>query len=81
MIVDVLGNVLYSLGLRLKGGPSSTCFSMFAFGCGRAHCCPKDGFLLLWAQLFKADDVVSYRIVKSLIIKYGIYGNIFAEKM
>ena len=26
-------------------------------------------------------DVVSYRIVKTLIIKYGIYANIFAEEM
>ena len=28
-----------------------------------------------WAQLFKSNDVV-----KTLIIKYGIYANIFAEK-
>ena len=33
------------------------------------------------AQLFKTNDVVSQRIVKTLIIKYGIYPNIFAEKM
>ena len=32
------------------------------------------------AQLFKTNDVVSQRIVKTLIIKYGIYANIFAEK-
>ena len=28
---------------------------------------------------FKANDVVSKRIVKTLIIKYDIYANIFAE--
>ena len=28
-----------------------------------------------WAQLFKTNDVV-----KTLIIKYGIYANIFAQK-
>ena len=33
------------------------------------------------AQLFKTNDVVSLCIVKTLIIKYGIYANIFAEKM
>ena len=33
------------------------------------------------AQLFETNDVVSYRIVKTLIIKNGIYANIFAEKM
>ena len=32
------------------------------------------------AQLFKANDIVSYRIVKTLIIKYGIYTKIFVEK-
>ena len=32
------------------------------------------------AQLFKTNNVVSY-IVKTLIIKYGINPNIFAEKM
>ena len=32
------------------------------------------------AQLFKTNDVISERIVKTLIIKYGIYANIFAEK-
>ena len=31
--------------------------------------------------MFKTNDVVSLRIVKTLIIKYGIYANIFAEKM
>ena len=35
----------------------------------------------IWAQLFKTNDVVSKHIVKTLIIKYGIYANIFAEKM
>ena len=35
----------------------------------------------IWAQLFKTNDVVSLRIVKTLIIKYGKYANIFAEKM
>ena len=33
------------------------------------------------AQLFKTNNVVSECTVKSLIIKYGIYANIFAEKM
>ena len=32
------------------------------------------------AQLFKTNNVVSKRIVKTLIIKYGIYANIFAVK-
>ena len=36
--------------------------------------------LYSWAQLFKTNDVVSQHIVKTLIIKYGIYDNIFAEK-
>ena len=30
--------------------------------------------------LFKTNGVVSLRIVKTLIIRYGIYVNIFAEK-
>ena len=30
------------------------------------------------AQLFKTNDVVSERIVKTLIIRYGIYANIFS---
>ena len=38
-------------------------------------------YMLIWAQLFETNDVVSYRIVKTLIIKYGINPNIFAEKM
>ena len=34
------------------------------------------------AQLFKTNDVVKYvTVVKTLIFKYGIYTNIFAEKM
>ena len=33
------------------------------------------------AKLFKTNDVVSKRIVKTLIIRYGIYANNFAEKM
>ena len=33
------------------------------------------------AQLFKTNDVISYCIIKTLIIKYGTYANIFAEKM
>ena len=38
--------------------------------------------LLSRAQLFKTNDVVNSRIIKTLIIKYhGIYANIFAEKM
>ena len=40
----------------------------------------KDG-QLVWAQLFKPNDVVSLCIVKTLIIKYGINANIFADKM
>ena len=31
--------------------------------------------------MFETNDVVSWRILKTLIIKYGIYANIFAEKM
>ena len=34
-----------------------------------------------WAQLFKTNDVFSQCIVKTLIIKYGKYANISAEKM
>ena len=33
------------------------------------------------AQLFKTNDVVSKHIVKTLIINYCIYANIFTEKM
>ena len=33
------------------------------------------------AQLLKTNDVIRWRIVKTLIIKYGRYTNIFAEKM
>ena len=33
------------------------------------------------AQLFKTNHVVSLRMVKTLIIKYEKYANIFAEKM
>ena len=33
------------------------------------------------AQLFKTNYVISWRILKTSIIKYGIYANIFAEKM
>ena len=36
--------------------------------------------VLFWAQLLKTNDVVSYRIVKTLIIKYDIHANMFAEK-
>ena len=36
---------------------------------------------LTWAQLFKSNNVISKHIVKTLIIKYGIMANIFAEKM
>ena len=32
------------------------------------------------AQLFKTNGIISERIVKTLIIKYGIFANIFAEK-
>ena len=31
------------------------------------------------AKLFKTNNVISYHIVKTLIFKYGIYINIFAE--
>ena len=31
--------------------------------------------------MFKTNNVVSKRIVKTLIIKYGIYASILAEKM
>ena len=31
--------------------------------------------------MFKTNDVVSICIIKTLNIKYGIYANIFAEKM
>ena len=37
--------------------------------------------LSFWAQLFKTNDVLSQHIVKIFITKYGIYANIFAEKM
>ena len=37
--------------------------------------------LMVRAQLFKTNDVISECIVKILIIKCGIYANIFAEKM
>ena len=37
--------------------------------------------LKFWAQLVKTYDIVSLRIVKTLIIKYGIYANILAEKI
>ena len=33
-----------------------------------------------WVQMFRTNDVVSYGIVKTLSIKYGIYPNIFAVK-
>ena len=33
----------------------------------------------IWAQLFKTNDVISYHI-KTLIIKYGMYANMFAKK-
>ena len=36
--------------------------------------------LKYWAQLFKTNNVVSQHIIKTLIIKYGIYTSIFAEK-
>ena len=32
-------------------------------------------------KLFKTNNVISKHIVKTLIIKYGIYANIFTEKM
>ena len=35
----------------------------------------------IWAQLFKTNKVVTEHTVKTWIIKYGIYANIFAEKM
>ena len=38
-------------------------------------------YLVTRAQLFKTNNVVSLRIVKCFIIKYGIHANIFAENM
>ena len=35
----------------------------------------------LWAQLFKTNNFVSWRTVKIMIITYGRYANIFADKM
>ena len=35
---------------------------------------------LIRAQLLKTNDVISKRIIKTLIIKYGIWAYIFAEK-
>ena len=32
-------------------------------------------------QLFKTNNAISLRIVKTLIIKFGIYTNIFAEML
>ena len=37
--------------------------------------------LLTWAQLFKTKKNVVNKSFKTLIIKYGIYANIFAEKL
>ena len=37
-------------------------------------------YISILAQLFKTNDVVSKRIVKTLIIKYGFYANIFCWK-
>ena len=36
---------------------------------------------IIWAQLFKTNDVISLCILKTLIIKYGIYTNIFAKNL
>ena len=36
---------------------------------------------MIMAQLFKTNDVISKCIIKTLVIKYGIYANMFAEKM
>ena len=36
---------------------------------------------IFWAQLVKTNDVFNERIVKFLIIKYGLYVNIFADKI
>ena len=33
-----------------------------------------------WAQFFKTNDIFNLRIIKTLIIKYGLYANILAEK-
>ena len=38
-------------------------------------------YLTIRAQLLKTNDVVSKRIIKFLIIKYGRYAKTFAEKM
>ena len=37
--------------------------------------------IIYLGQSFKTNDVISQLIVKTLIIKYSIYANIFAEKM
>ena len=51
-------------------------------GSGPYRVIPKQSFQLnIRVQLFKTNDVVSYGIVKTLIIKYGIHANIFAEKV
>ena len=42
--------------------------------------CRKPILLKTRAQLFKTNNVVSKRIIKTLIMKYVIYVNIFAEK-
>ena len=45
------------------------------------YACAYYNFLHTRAHLSKPNDVVSLRIVKILIIKYGIYANIFAENV
>ena len=47
-------------------------FVLASTTCSRAGLVASEGILHPWAQLF---------IIKTLIIKYGIYPNIFAEKM
>ena len=37
--------------------------------------------VLAFFTWFKSNDVVSERIVKTSVIKYGVRANIFAEKM
>ena len=47
----------------------------------KIFCIAKYGAISTKTQLFKTKDVVSQRIIKTVIIKYGIYAIIFAEKL
>ena len=43
----------------------------------RTFRCGTVSFVAFWAELFKTNNFVCQRIVKTLITKYGIYANIF----